>query len=56
MTCRGYDPKAVRIGKDVKRAAAQIHDAHQRGAFIRSFVVVAQSESRQRTSRNHDKK
>jgi hypothetical protein len=56
MTCRGYDPKAVRIGKDVKRAAALIHDAHQRGAFIRSFVVVAQDAGRQRTSRNHDKK
>ena len=56
MTCKGYDSKAVKIGKDVKRAAAQIHDAHQRGAFIRSFVVVAQSESRQRTSRNQDKK
>ena len=56
MTCRGYDSKAVKIGKDVKRAAAQIHDAHQRGAFIRSFVVAAQDAGRQRTSRNHDKK
>ena len=51
MTCKGYDSKAVKIGKDVKRAAAQIHDAHQRGAFIRSFVVAAQDAGRQRTSR-----
>lgn len=56
MTCRGYDSKAVKIGKDVKRAAAQIHDQHRRGAFIRSFVVAAQDAGRQRTSRNHDKK
>jgi hypothetical protein len=56
MTCRGYDPKAVKIGKDVKRAAAQIHNEHQRGAFIRSFVVVAQEQSRQRTSRNKGEK
>ena len=55
MTCKGYDAKAVRISKDVKRAAAQIHDAHQRGAFVRSFVVIAQEQSRQRTSRNRDK-
>ena len=55
MTCRGYDAKAVKIGKDVKRAAAQIHDAHQRGAFVRSFVVIAQEQSRQRTGRNRDK-
>jgi hypothetical protein len=53
MTCRGYDPKAVKIGKDVKRAAAQIHDQHQRGEFIRSFVKIAQDGSR---SGNRDKK
>jgi hypothetical protein len=56
MTCRGYDSKAVKIGKDVKRAAAQIHDAHQRGAFIRSFVVAAQDAGRQRTNRNKGEK
>ena len=46
MTCRGYDAKAVKIGKDVKRAAALIPNQHQRGEFIRSFVKIAQSESR----------
>jgi hypothetical protein len=56
MTCKGYDSKAVKIGKDVKRAAALIHDQHQRGAFIRSFVVVAQDAGRQRTSRNKGEK
>ena len=55
MTCKGYDAKAVRIGKDVKRAAAQLMDRHQRGAFIRSFVKIEQDQARQRTSRNRDK-
>ena len=46
MTCRGYDAKAVKVSKTVKRAAALISDAHVRGAFIRSFVVIEQSNSR----------
>ena len=46
MTCRGYDPKAVKIGKLTKIAAAQILDDHKRGEFIRSFVKIAQSELR----------
>ena len=46
MTCRGYTPKAVKVSKTVKRRAATILDPHQRGAFIRSFVEIAQSESR----------
>jgi uncharacterized protein YfaT (DUF1175 family) len=53
MTCRGYDPKAVKISKTVKRAAAQILDNHQRGDFIRGFVRIAQSELR---SSSRDKK
>ena len=55
MTCKGYDAKAVKIGKDVKRAAALIHDQHQRGAFIRSYVQIAKDAGRQRTSRNQAK-
>lgn len=46
MTCRGYDPKAVKISKSVKRAAAQIHDKHVRGAFIRSFVQIEMDNAR----------
>ena len=46
MSCRGYDPKTVKVSKTVKRAAAKILDAHVRGAFIRSFVEVEQSNSR----------
>ena len=46
MTCRGYDAKAVKVPKAVKRAAALISDAHKRGAFVRSFVAIEQSNSR----------
>jgi hypothetical protein len=46
MTCRGYDPKAVKIPKSVKRQAATILDNHQRGAFVRDFVRIAQGELR----------
>ena len=46
MTCRGYDPKAVKLGKLIKIASASIHDKHQRGAFLRSFTKVAESELR----------
>ena len=46
MTCRGYDPKAVKVSKTVKRAAALIMDNNQRGAFIRSFAKIEQANSR----------
>jgi len=46
MSCRGYDPKAVKVSKTVKRAASLIADAHKRGAFIRSFVAIELSNSR----------
>ena len=46
MTCRGYDAKAVKVSKTVKRAAALISDAHKRGSFIRSFVAIEQANSR----------
>lgn len=46
MTCRGYDPKAVKISKSVKRLAARIIDNHKRGEFIRDYVRIAESELR----------
>lgn len=55
MTCRGYDAKAIKVSKTVKRAAALIQDAHKRGAFIRSFVSIEQSNSRSFVSKG-DKK
>jgi len=46
MTCRGYDSRAVKLPKAVKRAATLIRDAHERGAFIRSFVEIEKSNLR----------
>lgn len=46
MSCRGYDPKAVKVSKTVKRMASTILDAHLRGAYIRSFTEILKSESR----------
>ena len=46
MTCKGYDPKAVKVGKPVKRLAATIRDDHRRGEFIRDYVRIAEVQSR----------
>ncbi len=40
MTCKGYDPKTVKISKPVKAMAATIRDPHKRGEFIRSYVQI----------------
>ena len=55
MTCRGYDPKAVKISKDIKRRASTIIDNHQRGAFVRSFVEIARSNSRTASRKDSSK-
>ena len=47
----GYDAKAIKLPKQVKRSAAQIPDPHQRGSFIRSYVRILESESRTRNNR-----
>lgn len=46
MTCRGYDPKAVKLPKSIKRKAAHILDDHKRGAYIASFVKVLEADLR----------
>jgi hypothetical protein len=50
----GYDAKAIKLPKQIKRSAAQIPDPHQRGAFIRSYVRILEADSRGR-SRNNKK-
>lgn len=47
MTCRGYDPKAVKVPKSIKRFAANEINAHKRGETIKSFVKIFESELRQ---------
>lgn len=54
MTCKGYDPKAVKVPKSVKRMAANHADAHQRGAFIRDYVRILEEQMRGRSRRNKD--
>jgi len=49
-----YDPRAVKLPKSVKRRAATIADAHERGAVIRSFVKILEAE--QFASKNRHKK
>jgi len=47
-----YDIRAVKIGKDIKRATCMIKDKHVRGEFLRSYVKIAEDEGRMRSSRN----
>lgn len=56
MTCKGYDPKAVKITKEIKRQAACYLDPHKRGAFIRSYVTIFETDARQKSSRNRKEK
>ncbi len=46
MTCRGYDPKAVKVSKTVKRMASTIRDKNQRRAYIRSYAEIAVADLR----------
>jgi len=55
MTCRGYDSRAVKIPKAVKRAATLIRDAHVRGDFIRSYVEIEKSNSRTPSRKDNSK-
>lgn len=54
MTCKGYDPKAVKLPKSVKRLAANHIDPHFRGAFIRDYVRILEDQMRGRNRRNKD--
>jgi len=56
MTCRGYDVKAVKVGKPVKTLAATILDNNQRRAFIKSYARVEESNARMRSSRGRSDK
>lgn len=46
-----YDPRAIKLPKQVKRSAAAYTDSHQRGAFIRSFVRMLENENARGNSR-----
>ena len=40
MTCKGFDPKAVKVSKPVKIMADTIVDPQKRREFIRSYVKI----------------
>jgi hypothetical protein len=46
MTCRGYDPKAVKVGKEIKSLLGKIQDKHLRGQMMRDYVRVYESNLR----------
>ena len=57
MTCKGYDPKAVKLSKTVKRRTALYYkNNHHRGSIIRSFVSILEDASRARVTRNRGEK
>lgn len=51
MTCKGYDPKAVKVDKSTKRIAATILDPHARGEFIRNSVSLIKANLAARSQR-----
>jgi hypothetical protein len=56
MTCRGYDSRAIKLPKEVKRRAATILDNHQRGEFLRSWIAIYKENSRSKVSnKKHSK-
>lgn len=56
MSCTGYDSKAVKLPKSIKRRSSTIVDAHKRGAFIRSYVQVLLADAHQSKNRNFKEK
>ena len=56
MACTGYDNKAIKLPKSIKRQASTIINAHTRGAFIRSYVQVIGQNAQQSKGRNFKEK
>jgi hypothetical protein len=46
MTCRGYDAKAVKLPKAIKRFAAYQTDKHERGDTLKSYTKIFETELR----------
>jgi hypothetical protein len=50
-----YDPRSVKLPKSIKRFAANEPDAHKRGALIRSYVAILESDLRSKKRSPKDK-
>ena len=48
-----YDAKAIKLPKQIKRSATAYTDPHRRGAFIRSFVRIIETEGRGKSTRKN---
>jgi hypothetical protein len=51
MACNGYDPKAVKVPKAIKRVAVTIGNAHERGEFIRRYVNAIRANAAFRSAK-----
>ena len=51
MACNGYDPKAVKVPKAIKRIAITIGDAHERGEFIQRYVNAIRANASFKSAR-----
>ena len=52
MTCRGYDPRAVKLGKPIQRLAATIRDNSERRNFMKLFIDILKDESKAKSNRS----
>jgi len=49
-----YDPKAVKIHKEIKRQAATISDPELKNFFMKSYVKIAEEAGRLKSRRGRD--
>jgi hypothetical protein len=50
-----YDPRAVKVSKSVKRAAARITDPHLSRSLFKSYAQAESANQRAKSSRRKDK-
>jgi hypothetical protein len=46
MTCKGYDPRAVKVPKSVKRLAATAKTPELRRSIVKSYAVAVAANAR----------
>jgi hypothetical protein len=51
----GYDPRATKVSKTVKRMAATILDPHKRRSIIKSYAEAERAIAQHKGSRNRSK-
>lgn len=51
----GYDPRATKVSKSVKRMAATILDPHKRRSIIKSYAEAERANAQHKGSRSKNK-